>query len=127
VNDKFSWEGISLLWVLLGFIGAALGIGSMPEMTKKQLWTALGSGVVCAALAPSVVPELIGWWRVAPVVPLPGPIGNLLAFFFGIGGMFIVPGCIVMWSSWKKNPWAVVNWIRGRGQPPSGDDEGAKQ
>lgn len=120
MNDsRFSWEGIHVIWIILGLIGAALGIGSMPPMSKKQLWTAIGAGFTCAILGPWLIPEAVAWWRnAATATPLPLPVSSALAFFFGIGGMFIVPGAIVFWTTVKSNPMAMVDWLRGKGPPP---------
>ncbi len=116
--DRFTWEGIQLIWVILGFIGAALGISSMPPMSKRQLVAALAAGVVCAALIPQVSAELLAWLRSTPTVPLPSGVNNVLAFFFGIGGMFIIPGAIVFWRSFQTNPFFIIDWVRGKGPPP---------
>lgn len=111
-----SWEGIQLVWVILGFIGAALGIGSMPTMTRKQLITAMLSGLVAAALAPQWAAHLYGrWFGPEPIPPF---MNNTIAFFFGIGGMFIVPGAIVFWQNFRNNPLGFIDWIRGKGPPP---------
>ena len=120
--DKFQWEGISLISVVLGFVGACLGISYVPPMTAKQLAAALVSGIICGALLPSAVAAgLLGVmsWTVPTVMD------RILALFFGIGGMFIVPGSIVFWQSASKNPMLVWDWMRGKGPPPP-PDEGAK-
>lgn len=95
-DDKLTWEGIDLIWVILGFLGAALGLSRMPPMNKWQLFTALISGVVFAAFAPQI---LLLIWAAPPV------IRNITAFVFGIGGMFIVPGIIVFWQAFATDPW----------------------
>lgn len=126
MNDgKWSWEGIDLIWVVLGFLGAALGISRMPPMNKWQLFTSLIAGIVISALAPQV---LILIWPNAPAV-----LKNITAFFFGIGGMFIVPGAIVFWQGFATDPWGWVTRIldlidRIRRAPPKPDpDEPRKQ
>lgn len=131
--DRMSWEGISLVSVVLGFVGAVLGVSYMPPMSKKQLAAALVAGVVCAALAPGFASEAIAWWREKPVVPLPGAFNNVLAFVCGIGGMFIVPTVIVLFKSAHDNPMGFLDWIRGRGAAPPaahipepGDEKGAQ-
>lgn len=122
-ESRFTWEGIHVIWIILGLIGAALGVGSMPEMTRKQLWTSLGSGLACAIVIPWVLPDAIAWWRNVPAHPLPVPVTGAIAFFLGIGGMFIVPGFIVFWASVKRNPFGFLDWIRGRNPtPPQVDD-----
>lgn len=130
-GSRLSWEGISLVSVVLGFVGAALGVSYMPPMNKKQLLAALVAGVTCAALAPGATSEAIAWWRSTPAapvlaVPLPAALNNVLAFVSGIGGMFLVPGLIVAFQSFKKNPFAVVDWARGRGAPPTPPSDGGQ-
>jgi hypothetical protein len=111
----YVWEGISLMSVVLGFIGAVLGVSYMPAMGTKQLAASLVAGVVCAALMPSLVASALasafGW-----TLPIMGH--HVLALFFGIGGMFIIPGAIVFWQTAAKNPLGVWDWIRGKGPPP---------
>ena len=119
-DGKFSWEGIDLIWVILGFLGSALGISRMPPMNKWQLFTALIAGVVISAMAPQV---LILAWPTAPDV-----VKNITAFFFGIGGMFIVPGAVVFWQGFATDPWGWVTRIldlidRVRRTPPARRDD----
>lgn len=114
-DSKWSWEGIQLLWPILGLIGAALGIGSLPPMTHRQLWTALLSGVVAAALAPQWAAHIYLRWFGAEIPPF---MNNTIAFFFGVGGMFIVPAVIVFWKTMRDNPFALIDWLRGRGGAP---------
>lgn len=120
-------EGIDLIWIVLGFVGAALGIAYMPKMEKPQLLAALVAGVACAMLATPLVDAIfVNWaptWMNATHDHLPHIINNAFAFFFGIGGMFIVPGIIVFWRSGAKNPFAIVDWLRGKSPPPSVDPE----
>jgi hypothetical protein len=128
LSEKFSWEGIQLLWIILGLLGAALGIGAMPQMTRKQLWTALGAGAVCAMLAPGAIPELLGWWRNTPAVALPGAVGNLVAFVFGIGGIYFVAGIVAVFKKFQVNPLWVIDFARGRQTlPPPPDPEAPQQ
>lgn len=102
--------------VVLGFIGAVLGVSYMPPMSSKQLFAALVAGVVCGALLPSAIAALflfvINW-------TVPTVVDRILALFTGLGGMFIVPGAIVFWQSVAKNPMTAVDWIRGKGPPPT--------
>lgn len=114
-EKRMTWEGINLLWIVLGFIGAALGVSYMPPMNKKQLAGAMLSGLVCAALAPQwaghYYAKIIG-------EPTPAFMNNTVAFLFGIGGMFIVPAVLVFWTGFRDNPLGFIDWIRGRGPAP---------
>lgn len=105
------WNGFELITAVLGFIGAALGISYSPPMTKKEMFAALLAGVVCAVLGPSLLMQLY---------TLPPIVNNALAFIFGIGGMFIVPGLLALWRSFATDPWKFIDRFRG----PS--DRGAK-
>jgi hypothetical protein len=127
-DGKFSWEGIQLMWVVLGFIGAALGISRMPPMTKRDLFFSLFSGVVCAAFAPQWTAH---FYRQSFGADIPVFMNNTVAFVLGIGGMFIVPGLIVFWQGFSKDPWGavmkIVDVVRGRRpSPPPADGQGEK-
>lgn len=115
MNDG-SIEGISLMSAALGFIGASLGIGYMPPMSKKQMFSALLAGVMCAAL---IAPLAAQWAGAQFDFVMPKGGHYLLGFFFGIGGMFIIPGVIVFWRTASTNPMAIVEWVRGRAPPPA--------
>lgn len=112
---KWSWEGIELIWVVLGFLGAALGVSRMPPMNKWQLMSSLVSGIVLASQAPQWAAFFYLKWTGAAI---PAFMNNTVAFFFGIGGMFIVPGVIVFWQEFGKDPWGaimrLVNLVRGK-------------
>lgn len=90
---------------VLGFIGAALGISYSPPMTKKEMFAALLAGLVCGVLGPQLVSQL---YQVPPIV------NNALAFIFGLGGMFIIPGLLAMWRGFAVDPWSFIDRIRGK-------------
>ena len=100
----FNWQGFELITAVLGFVGAALGISYSPPMTKKEMFAALLAGVVCAVLGPSLVMQ---------VYAVPSIVNNALAFVFGIGGMFIVPGLLSLWRGFANDPWAWLDKLRG--------------
>lgn len=118
------WEGIKLIWVVMGFIGAALGVSTLPPMGPKQLFFAATSGIVCAAFAPQWAGFMYLRWMGDPI---PAFMNNTIAFIFGIGGMFIVPGLITLWRGFKDNPWGWVQKIAElfgyskKGPPPPPD------
>lgn len=124
--EKLTWEGIDLIWVVLGFVGAALGIAYMPKMEKSQLTAALLAGIMCAALgtplADAAYISMAPQWMNVDHGHLPKIINNAMAFFLGIGGMFIIPGVIVFWRYGARNPFVIFDWIRGKGPPPSVDN-----
>lgn len=130
-SGKLSWEGIELMWVVLGLIGASLGISRMPTMTKRDLSFSLLSGVVCAAFAPQWAAH---FYHVYMGAEIPVFMNNTVAFIFGIGGMFLVPGVIVFWQAFSKDPWGavmkLVNALRGKSSaptaPPPADGQGEK-
>lgn len=101
---ELSWQGFELLTAVLGFIGAALGISYSPPMTKKEMFAALLAGVVCAVLGPQLAMQ---------IYTLPPIVNNALAFIFGIGGMFIVPGLLAIWRGFASDPWAWLDKLRG--------------
>lgn len=105
----FSFQGFELIAAVLGFIGAALGISYSPPMTKKEMFAALLAGVSCAVLGPALASQ---------VYALPPIVNNALAFIFGIGGMFIVPGLLGLWRGFSVDPWAFIDRLRGKGDKP---------
>lgn len=130
--EKIQWEGIQLIWVVMGIFGAAIGLGSLPRMTRKQLWTAVASGIVFSAMAPQWANHAyVHWlptWVNASGAPLPSFMSGTIAFVFGIGGMFIVPGIIVFWQGFSTDPWGwfhklmdAINRARGIPVPPDSD------
>jgi len=132
-GHKLAWEGIELVWVVLGFFGAAIGLGSIPQMSRPQLWTALMSGVVLSAMAPQwanfIARHMMPSWVDPITLLLPSFMTGSIAFVFGIGGMFIVPGIIVFWREFGINPWGWFTKIldlinRARGITPPPEDKG---
>lgn len=130
--DGLSWQGIELIWVVMGFIGAALGIGSMPPMSRRQMWVAFLSGLFFAAMAPQWADWGFQQWAWANPMhePMPRFMGNTLAFFFGVGGMFLVPGMIAFW----RDPWGVIDKLltiidrlRGKAPPSPPPDSESRQ
>ncbi len=130
MSDKIQWEGIQLIWVVLGIFGAAIGLGSLPQMNRPQLWTAVSSGIVCSAMAPQWANHAYVYWLPTWINSsgdtLPSFMSGTIAFVFGIGGMFIVPGIIVFWQGFQDNPWGWFSKImdainRMRGVPPDRD------
>ena len=107
----FNWQDFELITAVLGFIGAALGISYSPPMSKKEMFAALLGGVVCAVLGPQLVMQ---------IYTLPPIVNNALAFIFGIGGMFIVPGLLSFWRGFAVDPWGWLDKLRGQ------KDRGAK-
>lgn len=114
--------GVSLLSLVFGFVGAALGISHLPPMTRKEMFFAFGSGVACAGLLPELLiiflEEAFGWKGLANVVKL-GAVKSSLAFVLGILGMFIIPGLIVVGQEWRIDPVATWKWLTLRGTRPS--------
>ena len=55
---------------------------------------------------------------------LPGKLIHALAFVFGIGGIFIVPGIIVLWRGFATDPLAWWDNITSRlPRRPGSDDQ----
>jgi hypothetical protein len=111
VGDKLTFEGINLLWLIFGLIGAALGISYMPPMTKGRMAAAIFAGLACAALFPQLAAHYYQTWFTTPIPPA---INNTFAFVFGVLGMFIVPGIIVIGEKFQANPWWVIDFLRGK-------------
>ena len=103
MNDQhLSWDGIQLIWVVLGILGAAVGINNMPPMSKRQCWSALCSGVIFAGYGPQWVDyAYVHWtpdWFNATHGDLPSFMLGSIAFVCGVGGLFLVPGIMTFWK-----------------------------
>jgi hypothetical protein len=112
-DDRLSWEGIQLVWIVLGLFGAALGIGSLPEMSKKQCWVALGSGLVFSAYGPMWIAWGVNHWVTAE--PMPPFMLSSTAFICGVGGMFLVPTIISFWQdprAFLVHAWGVIRGVK---------------
>lgn len=104
--------GIQLVSLVLGAAGAVLGISYTPKMTKREMFAAMIAGLACAALFPQLA---------AHYFALPAVLNNVLAFIFGIGGMFIVPGVLALWRGFANDPWAFIDRLRSGKK--TGDDK----
>jgi branched-subunit amino acid transport protein len=116
--EKLVWEGLSLIYAVIGIVAGFLGLGHVPPMGVVARLSAVASCALTATILPDVFADglthFTGW-------SVPIKVRYVLAFFFGLGGMFIVPGTIVFWQSAAKNPMALVDWLRGKGPPPTPD------
>lgn len=106
-------SGITIFTIVFGTLGAALGIAYSPKMEPRQMWAALFSGLACASLIPQICAH---YW------PMPEVVKNGLAFFFGVVGLFIVPGFLVVGQRFKENPFWLIEWLlrlkNGEGPKP---------
>lgn len=110
---------ITVVAVVFGVIGAALGIAYTPEISRRQAVAAMVSGLVGAFIFAPLVLHLVKL-NPAPMWAVAG-----LGFFFGVGGMFIVPLIVMFWSRLAKDPTGFIGKVldfieqmRGRRPPP---------
>lgn len=108
--DWLGEAGIKLAWLVFGAVGALLGISYTPAMTSRQMIAALLAGISCASLAPQGV--LAVWPSLPPFAQ------GAIAFAFGIGGMYIVPGLLALWRAFAENPWSAIDRMRGNRPQP---------
>lgn len=101
-EQRLSWGGIQLIWVVLGILGALLGIGSMPPMSNRQCWVALGSALVFSSYGPQWAAFIFAHWLPEWMNPAHAPMPSFMlgsvAFVCGVGGLFLVPGIITVWK-----------------------------
>ena len=109
--DHLASSGIELLWLIFGFVGAVLGVSYMPPMSHWQKFSALLSGLACAALGPQLAAP---WYQGFVTTPMLPAVNNAFAFILGILGMFIVPGILVIGKKFQENPFWIIDWLRGR-------------
>lgn len=120
-EQHWSWGGIQLIWVVLGILGAAMGIGSMPPMSTKQCWVALGSGVFFASYGPQWASYAFVHWIPAWLNPAHDPMPSFMtgsvAFFCGVGGLFLIPGVIAFWKNpreFVRDVWGAITTSRSK-------------
>lgn len=114
MNEGFeAMTGVKVVSLVFAFVGAALGISYTPEISKRSAMAALIAGVTCGALGP----EAVAWGFSKP---LPLIANNALAVVFGIGGMFIVPGVIRLWTGFRDDPFGWLDRWRGKGDAKGG-------
>ncbi len=101
IGDAIAAAGIKVVWLVFGFIGAALGVRYSPTMTKADALTALLAGVVCSGFGPPLLTTWFGWH-------MPPVVDNAIAFVCGIFGMFVVPGILNMGRAFVADPIAFI-------------------
>lgn len=105
IVDNIAAAGIKVVWLVFGFIGAALGVRYSPPMSKADALTALLAGVVCSGFGPPLLTTWFGWH-------MPLIVDNAIAFACGIFGMFIVPGILNLGRSFVADPVAFITKAR---------------
>ncbi len=108
--------GVTFASMVIGFIGAVLGVSYVPEMSKKQMFAALLAGLCCAAF---ITPVATHWYAIYFAAPTPQFLENGAAFLLGISGMYIVPGFLSISRAFRDNPLGFIDRLRGR-TPPGG-------
>lgn len=74
-SGKFSWEGIQLMWVVLGFIGAALGntiaaADAEPASSQEALDVAAAKAYAKLTALRAMTPAQVQAWVDANVIDL---------------------------------------------------------
>lgn len=108
MTEFFEWvlasitaAGIKVVWLVFGFIGAALGVRYSPPMNKGDALTALLAGVVCSGFGPGLLTTWFGWH-------MPSIVDNAIAFVCGIFGMFVVPAILNLGRAFVADPFAFI-------------------
>jgi hypothetical protein len=125
-ETNLSWEGIQLVWVIMGVIGAALGIGAMPKMSNRECWVALGSGLVFSGYGPQWANHAYVHWAgwVNPAHdPMPNFMLGSVAFVCGVGGLFLIPAILAFYRDPRGFISKVLQLIKGVKVPPLEDEE----
>lgn len=114
-----SWGGMKLLHFVLGAMGAGASLFFLPQFNGKWLGATVTCGILCAVVGTPAMGLI--WTDYVPGTkgPLPGPVENLLAMALGVAGVNIIPALQRGAAAFKANPLGFVDWLRGRGSPPS--------
>lgn len=116
--ETVSYFGVKLVSFVFGVVGTLLGIANAPTLTRRESWAALLSGCTVGPMAAEVfIWACQRWGGFTP----PMIVYGVVAVIFGIGGMFIVPGILNLWRSFRDDPRAfianAVALITFRGKP----------
>lgn len=116
-----TWGGMKLLHLILGTAGAGSTLWFVDRFDPKVLGATITCGIVCAVGGtPFLAHGYATWFTDIARAPLPTPAENLLAIALGAGGLYIIPAIQNIAKIFRDNPFALFDWIRGRGGPPGG-------
>lgn len=122
--SEAAFGGMKLMHLIVGTAAAGVSLWFLPKFETKSLGATITSGMFCSLVfTPLSVWAYSAYFGTeARAVAVPGPVENVLAAAFGIGGVYIVPGIAWAWRSVRDNPWGFFAWVRGggRGPPPDG-------
>jgi Family of unknown function (DUF6113) len=106
------WVGALALGVLIGAVGTVLHRSTVPWGMALCLAVVLTSAVLVRAWAglPGVLAYAVGWLTAVQVLSLAGPggdvlvpAGDLLGYFWGLGGMVVIGVAAFLPSRWFRD------------------------
>lgn len=114
------WMGMNFLTLIAGFAGGVISLSFIKDLSKLQGVVAVITGLsVAAFLAPLPAP-----WTADFLVSFAGnhmtpadwanKVEAAYGFLFGITGMTLVPGFIVLATKFREDPWFVLRFFAGR-------------
>jgi hypothetical protein len=120
--------GMKLLHLIIGTAAAGVSLWFLPQFETKSLGATITCGMIASVLfTPAALWGFSAYFSTEQkIVSLPGPVENVLAAVFGIGGVYIIPGIAWAWKEVRNNPWGFLAWIRGGARTPPPNDKGGQ-
>ena len=102
------------VFLATGFLGSLITLSAMPELTKKQMFLAVLSGVAFAYLGTPVVAAWVFSLASATWLPAGGSVEGLIGLFLGMGGIHFVVFLTSVFQNLSKNPIDIILKLLGR-------------
>lgn len=108
------WGGVRLVDVVFGAVGAAVTLSVVQDWGWAKVLTTLVCGLAAAGFGTQVALHYL-----PPPEALRTISGSAYAALLGAVGVYAIPGVHLLAKSFAANPFAVVDWARGKGGPPT--------
>jgi hypothetical protein len=115
-----AWGGVKLVNIVFGAVGAGVTLSIVQDWGWGKVLMTLICGLALAALG---TPFLLHYLPPPEKLSLIGE--SAYAAAAGAVGVYLIPGLHAAAKAFGSNPFAVVDWVRGRGGPPTPPAGGA--
>lgn len=109
-----AWGGVKLVDIVFGAVGAGVTLSVVQDWGWAKVLTTLICGLALAGLG---TPFLLHYLPPPEKLAVIGE--SAYAAALGAVGVYLIPGAHLLAKSFAANPFAVVDWARGKGGPPT--------